>query len=70
MKHRNRTLIISGIIWAVLAITFMIVGFAVAGQDILGWFTSKYAMITYVFLIVYAIVVVIFVVLPMINERL
>ena len=70
MNNRNKTLIIAGVIWAVLAIGFVILGFAISGEDILGWFSSKYAILTYTFLAVYLIVFIIFIVLPAIRDRL
>ena len=70
MNKRNRTLIISGIVWAILAVVITILGFALSGADILAWFSSKWAMYTYVFLGVYLLVVVIFFVIPMIRDRL
>lgn len=34
----------------------MIVGFSIAGFDIIGWFSTKYAMIVYIFVGIYAII--------------
>jgi len=48
MKKRNRILIITAIAFVVTAIAFLIVGFAMAGNDILAWFGSKYAMLFYI----------------------
>ena len=56
MNKRNRTLIICGIIWGVLALVLTILGFILAGCDIIAWFSSKWAMYLYVFLGVYLIV--------------
>ena len=70
MNRRNRTLIICGLIWAVLAITITVLGFALNGADIIAWFSSKWAMFFYVFLLVYLLVIVIFFIIPMIKERL
>lgn len=70
MNKRNRTLIICGLIWAALALIATILGFVLSGGDIVAWFTSKWAMFIYVFLIVYLIVILIWFVIPMIKERL
>lgn len=70
MNKRNRTLIICGIIWAILAVTITILGFALSGADIIAWFSSKWAMYFYVFLGVYLLVIAIFFVIPMIRDRL
>ena len=70
MNKRNRTLIICGIIWAVLAIFLTLLGFILAGCDIIAWFNSKWAMFVYVFLGVYFLLIGIFFVIPMIKERL
>ena len=69
MNKRNRTLIISGIIWAVLAIVITLLGFILSGADIIAWFSSKWAMMIYTFLIAYLVVVFVFVVIPIIKER-
>ena len=70
MKKRNRTLIICGIIWAVLAIFLTVLGYALMGADILAWFTSKWAMFLYLFLLIYLLVIIIVFIIPMIKERL
>lgn len=70
MKKRNRTLIILAIIWVILALGFVILGFALSGADILGWFTSKWAMIIYTFLGVYILTIIIGFVIPEITRRL
>lgn len=70
MKKRNRTLIILGIIWAVLALGLTILGYVLMGADILAWFTSKWAMFLYVFLIIYLLVIIIAFVIPEIKKRL
>ena len=48
MKKRNKLLIITAILFVVTAIVFLILGFALAGNDILAWFGSKYAMLFYI----------------------
>ena len=70
MNKRNRTLIICGLVWAVLALVLTILGFILSGGDLIAWFSSKWAMYLYVFLGVYLLVVVIAFVIPMIRERL
>lgn len=69
MNKRNRTLIICGIIWAVLALVLTLLGFILAGYDIVAWFSSKWAMYLYVFLGVYFLVVLVAFVIPMIRDR-
>ena len=69
MNKRNRTLIICGLVWAILALVLTILGFILSGGDIIAWFSSKWAMYLYVFLGVYLLVVVIAFVIPMIRER-
>ena len=58
MKTRNKILIITSAIFAVAAITFLILGFALSGADILGWFTSKWAYWFYTFAGIYVLVIV------------
>ena len=70
MNKRNRTLIICGIIWAILAIIITVVGFILSGVDIIAWFSSKWAMYLYVFLGIYLLVILIFLVIPAIRDRL
>lgn len=48
MKKRNRILIITAIAFLVTAVVFLIVGFAMAGNDILAWLGSKYAVLFYI----------------------
>lgn len=48
MKTKNKILIITSVIFAVIAIAFLITGFALSGADILGWFASQYAMLFYI----------------------
>lgn len=58
MKHRNKVLIILGAIFFAAALTFLILGFALSGADILGWFTSKWAYWFYTFIGIYILVIV------------
>jgi len=69
MNKRNRTLVICGIVWAVIAIVITIVGFVLSGADILAWFSSKWAMYLYVFLGVYLLVLIIGFIIPAIKDR-
>jgi len=46
-KKRNRLLIITSIVALVIALIFVVLGFALAGADVLGWFTSKWAFLFY-----------------------
>jgi hypothetical protein len=39
----------------IIGIVAMVVGFAMTGYDILGWFSTKYAFITYFFVGGYAL---------------
>lgn len=48
MKKRNRVLIIISIAFLVAATAFLIAGFAIAGNDILSWLGSKYAVLFYI----------------------
>ena len=70
MNKRNKALIISGIIWAALALIITFIGFALSGFNLIAWFSSKYAMFFYVFLGVYVIVIIIFFVFPYIKNKL
>ena len=46
MKHKKLLLISAGV-FLVFALVMLLVGGYIAGWDILGWFTSKYAMWMY-----------------------
>lgn len=69
MNKRNKALIICGIIWAILALVLTLLGFILAGADILAWFSSKWAMFVYTFLGVYLLVIIIWFVIPAIRDR-
>lgn len=71
-KKRKRNLMILGLIWVLIAVVFLVIGFAIAdGWEAVGaWFSGKWAMMIYTFLGVYALVIIIYVVFPMIKERL
>ena len=46
MEHK-KLLLISACVFLIFAIIMLLVGGYIAGWDILGWFTSKYAMWMY-----------------------
>ena len=69
MKKRNRTLIICGLIWLVIALGVTILGFALSGADIIAWFSSKWAMYVYTFLLVYILILVLVFVIPWLKDR-
>jgi hypothetical protein len=56
------------IVFIVLAIAFLITGFALAGNDVLAWFGSKYAMLFYIVFGVYFLVIMYFVVTDRIKK--
>lgn len=58
MKHRNKILIIIAIIFVITAIAFLITGFALAGNDIIAWFSSKYAVLFYITFGVYGLFII------------
>lgn len=49
MKLRNKIFLIVAISLVVIAIISIIIGYAMIGADILGWFTSRYAQMIYLF---------------------
>ena len=71
MDKRKRNLILLAVGWVVSAIVIIIIGFSVAGNNVWEWLTtSKWAVMIYTFLGVYALFIIIYVVLPMIRDRL
>ena len=68
MSKRNKIIIIMSIIFIVLAIAFLITGFALAGNDVLAWFGSKYAKLFYIVFGVYFLVIIYFVVTDRIKK--
>lgn len=48
MKKRNKVLIITSVVFLIIALTFVILGFQLSGHDVLAWFGSKWAMWFYV----------------------
>lgn len=57
MKKRNKILIITAIAFVVTALIFLILGFALAGNDIIAWLGSKYAMLFYIVFGTYGLVI-------------
>ena len=70
MNRRNKTLMICGLIWVALGLLFVILGFILSGGDIVAWFSSKWAMYIYLFLGIYALVILIWFVIPAIKDKL
>ncbi len=62
MNKRNKVILILSIIFIVLAVAFIVLGFVLSGANILAWFGSKWAMWFYAFAGIYALVVIAFVV--------
>ena len=56
MKLRNKIFTIVLICLIVLAVVGIGVGYALIGADVLGWFTSRYAMWFYIFVILYVLI--------------
>lgn len=48
MKKRNKVLIIIALAFVVIATVLLILGFALAGNDVVAWLSSKYAMLFYI----------------------
>lgn len=58
MKNKsNRIVIVLSLIFVILAIGFIILGFAISGANILAWFGSKWALWFYLFLGIYLLVI-------------
>ena len=57
MKKRNKKLLLVSIIFLVLAVICLIVGYTIAGVDILAWFSSKYARLFYAVISLWGIIV-------------
>lgn len=68
MNKRNKIIIILSIVFIVLAIAFLITGFALAGNDVLAWFGSKYAILFYIVFGVYFLVIMYLVVTDRIKK--
>lgn len=71
MDKRKRNLILLAVGWVVVAIAVLVIGFSIAGNNVWEWLTtSKWAIMLYTFLGLYALFIIIYIVLPMIRERL
>ena len=57
MNKRNKIVLILLAIFAALALLFLILGFALSGNDIIAWLGSKWAMWVYVILGTYLLVI-------------
>ena len=57
MKKRNKLLIIIAIAFVVVGLIALILGFALAGNNVIAWLGSKYAMLFYITLGVYGLIV-------------
>lgn len=49
MKIRNKIFLIVAICFVIIAILGIVIGYAMIGADIIGWFSSRYAQMIYVF---------------------
>lgn len=58
MNKRNKILIITAAAFVLTAVVFLIVGFSMAGVNILEWFSSKWAMAFYITFGVYGLFVI------------
>lgn len=47
-KKRNKLLIITSIIFVVVALIALVVGFTLSGNDVIAWLSSKWAMLIYI----------------------
>lgn len=56
MKLRNKIFTIVLICLIVLAVVGIGIGYALIGADVLAWFSSRYAMWVYVFVILYVLI--------------
>ena len=56
MKNRNKLLIIISIIFIVIAVSLLILGFILSGNDIIKWLKSSYAIICYIVVGVYVLI--------------
>ena len=68
MKLRNKIFTIVLICLIVLAVGGILIGYALIGADVLGWFSSRYAMWVYVFVIIYGVIWVCLYILDKIKE--
>ncbi len=56
MKLRNKIFTIVLIVLIVLALLGLGIGYALIGADVIGWFSSRYAIWVYAFVILYGII--------------
>ena len=60
MNKRNKIVLILLASFAALALLFLILGFALSGNDIIAWLGSKWAMWVYVILGLYGLFIFLF----------
>ena len=58
MKNKNRVIIILSAIFVLAALIFLILGFTLAGVNVLAWFTSTQAYIFYIFAGLYVLTII------------
>jgi len=58
MSSKKKIFLISSIIFLVIGTIVFITGFYLSGYDIIGWFSSRYAMYVYILIAFYAIVII------------
>ena len=68
MKLRNKIFTIVLICLIVLAVGGILIGYALIGADVIGWFSSRYAVWVYIFVIIYAVIWVCLYILDKIKE--
>lgn len=56
MKKRNKIILVISAVFVVIAIALLIIGFAISGADIIGWFSSQWAMWFYVIIGTYLLI--------------
>lgn len=50
MKKRNKVLVILGVIFMIIGVAILLIGYWLSGADVLAWFTSKWAGLVYTIL--------------------
>ena len=68
MKLRNKIFTIVLICLILLAVGGILIGYALIGADVIGWFSSRYAVWVYIFVIIYAVIWVCLYILDKIKE--
>lgn len=58
MEKRNLKLIVALAIAMAFAIASLIVGYVMSGADVIAWLSSRYAITIYIFVGIYALLVV------------